>query len=77
LWRDVPFLSDLVPTAVHLPPTWIPAFDLYPLESIETRMAWMSKAVEGNWLVGFGHDCEIDFARVASDAKTKFTHRPA
>ena len=66
------FLSDLVPSAVHLPPTWVPAFDLYPVESIETRMLWLSKAVEGNWLIGFGHDCEIDFTRIVADPKTKF-----
>jgi glyoxylase-like metal-dependent hydrolase (beta-lactamase superfamily II) len=67
------FLSDLVPSAAHLQPTWVPAFDLFPLESIETRTAWLTKAVAENWLLGFGHDVEIDFARVVANPKTKFS----
>src|SRR5262249_19999636 len=32
------FFSDLVPTTAHLTPTWVAAFDLYPLECIDTKM---------------------------------------
>jgi len=66
------FLSDLVPSTAHLQPTWVMAFDLYPLETIESRTRWLTRAVEGNWLCGFGHDAEVAFARVAADAKVKF-----
>ena len=67
----------MVPTAAHLQPTWIPAFDLYPLESIETRTRWLNRAVEENWLCGFGHDPEIAFTRIDGDPKTKFAAIPA
>ena len=70
------FLSDLVPFVAHLQPTWVPAFDLFPLETIETRTAWLQKAAAGGWLVGFGHDCEVDFARVRVDEKAKFAVAP-
>jgi len=66
------FLSDLVPSASHIQPTWIPAFDLFPLETIATRTEWLGKAVESNWLAGFPHECAIDFARIRRDEKTKF-----
>ena len=66
------FLSDLVPTAAHLQPTWVAAMDLYPLQTIETKIHWLSKAVEGNWMCGFGHDAEIDFTRIALHPKTRF-----
>ena len=66
------FLSDMVPTAAHLQPTWIPAFDLYPLESIETKNRWLTRIVDEGWLCGFAHDPEIAFTRIARDAKTKF-----
>jgi glyoxylase-like metal-dependent hydrolase (beta-lactamase superfamily II) len=69
------FLSDLVPSAAHLQPTWVPAFDLYPLESIDTRIAWLNRAVENNWLCGFGHDTEIAFTHIATDPKMKFAVR--
>jgi glyoxylase-like metal-dependent hydrolase (beta-lactamase superfamily II) len=67
------FLSDLVPNVAHLQPTWVPAFDLFPLETIDTRTAWLRKAVECGWLLGFGHDNDVAFARVKADDKTKFT----
>jgi glyoxylase-like metal-dependent hydrolase (beta-lactamase superfamily II) len=65
------FLSDLVPTVAHLPPTWITAFDLYPLETIANKVKWLGAAVEGNWLCGFGHDA-VAFARITRDEKQQF-----
>jgi glyoxylase-like metal-dependent hydrolase (beta-lactamase superfamily II) len=71
--RTFCFLSDLVPTAAHLQPTWVPAFDLFPLESIDTRIRWLTKAVEGNWLCGFGHDPECAFGYIVNDPKSSFS----
>jgi glyoxylase-like metal-dependent hydrolase (beta-lactamase superfamily II) len=58
------FFSDLVPTAMHLKPTWVAAFDLYPLECIDTKTKWLTRAARESWICGFGHDCEVDFSRV-------------
>jgi len=69
------FLSDMVPTAAHLQPTWIPGFDLYPLESIDTRTQWLTRAADEDWLCAFGHDPDIAFTRIAHDPKTKFAAR--
>jgi hypothetical protein len=66
------FLSDMAPTAAHLQPTWIPGFDLYPLESIDTKMHWLAKAVDENWLCGFAHDTDIAFTTLVRHPKTKF-----
>jgi glyoxylase-like metal-dependent hydrolase (beta-lactamase superfamily II) len=66
------FLSDLVPTAAHVQPSWVAAFDLYPLLAIETKSEWLAKAADGNWVCGFAHDPGVDFARIARDAKTQF-----
>jgi glyoxylase-like metal-dependent hydrolase (beta-lactamase superfamily II) len=58
------FLSDLVPTVAHLTPTWVAAFDLYPLECIDTKTRWLARAARDNWICGFGHDCDVAFTRV-------------
>jgi glyoxylase-like metal-dependent hydrolase (beta-lactamase superfamily II) len=58
------FFSDLVPSAAHLTPTWVAAFDLYPLECIDTKTRWLSQAAREKWFCGFGHDCDVAFARV-------------
>ena len=70
------FLSDLVPTAAHLQPTWVAAFDLFPLETIETKTRWLSAAVEGNWHCGFAHELALPFARIIPDPKTQFAAAP-
>lgn len=66
------FFSDLVPTAAHTQPTWVAAFDLYPLETIESKMRWLGAAAKGGWVCGFAHEVEIPFARILSDSKTGF-----
>jgi glyoxylase-like metal-dependent hydrolase (beta-lactamase superfamily II) len=66
------FLSDLVPSTAHLQPTWITSFDLYPLECIEQKISWLSRAVAGDWVCGFGHDVETPFAHVVDDPKHRF-----
>ena len=66
------FLADMAPTAAHLQPTWIPGFDLFPLESIDTKTHWLGRAADENWLCGFGHDTAIAFTQIARDPKTSF-----
>ncbi len=70
--RTFCFLSDLVPSAAHLQPTWVAAFDLYPLETIEQKRKWLGRAADEGWLCGFGHDPEVDFVHVKRDEKKEF-----
>jgi len=70
------FFSDLVPFAAQVPPTWVTAFDLYPLETIESKMTWLSRAAEGNWTCAFAHDPQIAFARIAASPKSRFSAEP-
>jgi len=70
------FFSDLVPFAAQVQPTWVTAFDLYPLETIENKMKWLTRAVEGNWTCAFAHDTQVAFARIKSAAKTRFSAAP-
>ncbi len=66
------FLSDLVPTSAHVQPSWIAALDLFPLEAIETKIEWLGRAADHNWICGFAHDPNVDFARIERHAKTQF-----
>lgn len=66
------FLSDLVPTAAHVRPTWVAAFDLYPLQAIDTKTRWLTAAAEGKWLCAFAHETGLPFARIEADPKQRF-----
>ncbi|PWU02548.1 MAG: MBL fold metallo-hydrolase [Terriglobia bacterium] len=70
------FFSDLVPTTAHTQPTWVLAFDLYPLESIENKQRWLAAAAEGGWICAFSHDSEVDFARIVPHPKIHFSAVP-
>ncbi|HET7748138.1 MAG TPA: MBL fold metallo-hydrolase [Terriglobales bacterium] len=50
------YISDLIPTTAHLAPTWVLAYDLFPLETIESRKQFYAEAIPGKWLVAFTHD---------------------
>ena len=67
------FFSDLIPTAAHVTPSWVAAFDLYPLESIENKLSWLKKAALDGWICGFAHDPRIAFARIESNQQKGFT----
>ena len=54
--QTVFFSSDFLPDRHHLPLPWIPAFDLFPLETLEAKRAIIARAVEERWIVAFTHD---------------------
>jgi glyoxylase-like metal-dependent hydrolase (beta-lactamase superfamily II) len=66
------FFSDLVPTAAHVQPTWVAAFDLNPLETIDNKVRWLSAAADGGWYCAFAHEVCLAFARVERDPKIQF-----
>jgi glyoxylase-like metal-dependent hydrolase (beta-lactamase superfamily II) len=58
------FLGDLVSTHAHLPLTYITAFDLDPLETLEQKRKYLSRAVEEDWLLFFVHDPDLACGKV-------------
>jgi glyoxylase-like metal-dependent hydrolase (beta-lactamase superfamily II) len=66
------FFSDLIPTAAHVQPTWVAAFDLNPIETIDNKLHWLAAAAEGEWRCAFAHETKMAFARIVRDPKTHF-----
>jgi len=71
------FTGDLVPTTFHLDPTWVMAFDLYPLDTIENRKRLYSEALPGNWLLVFTHDHKTPMAHIRKNEDGKLNATPA
>ncbi len=65
------FPGDLLPTTAHLDPTWVMAYDLFPLDSIDSRHRFYRSAIPENWLVIFTHDHEHPFAYIERDERGK------
>lgn len=66
------FWSDLVPTIHHTQPTWVMAFDLYPMQTIDEKQRWLARAADEAWVCGFAHDPEVGLARIVRDEKASF-----
>ncbi len=65
------YISDLIPTSAHLDLNWVMAFDLYPLQTIESRKRYYAQAIPEKWLTVFTHDPEVPWAYVERDEKGK------
>ena len=56
------YISDLIPTTWHLDITWVMAYDLFPLETIENRKRYYKECLSQNWLTIFTHDPDVPWA---------------
>lgn len=65
------YISDLIPTTAHLDLTWVMAFDLFPLETIESRKRVYEYALPEKWLMIFTHDPVTPWAYLERDRDGK------
>jgi len=71
--RTVFFSSDFLPDRHHLPLPWIPAQDLFPLDTLEAKRTILARAVDEQWIVGFTHDLPRFGTVTQVDGKYRFT----
>ena len=65
------YIGDLIPTAHHLDPTWVIAYDLDPVRCIAERKRFYERAIPEEWVVLFTHDHHTPAARVRWNEKGK------
>jgi len=53
------FTADLIPTTAHIDVPWIMAYDLYPMETLDFKRAFIKEAVENEYLIFFEHDPQV------------------
>ena len=65
------YISDLIPTTAHIDLTWGMSFDLYPLQTIESKKRYYAQAIPQKWLTVFTHDPKTPWAYVEKDESGK------
>lgn len=70
------FLADLVPTAAHLSTPWVMGYDLFPVETMETKERWLPRAARDRWICFFQHDPEIPRARLVEERPGRYRAEP-
>ena len=71
------YISDLIPTSAHISLNWVMGFDLYPVETIESRKKYYAESIPGKWLTMFTHDPDIPWAYLETDARGKMIAKKA
>jgi glyoxylase-like metal-dependent hydrolase (beta-lactamase superfamily II) len=50
------FTADLMPTAAHVDEAWIMGYDLYPMDTLAFKRAFLREAIAGEYAIFFEHD---------------------
>jgi glyoxylase-like metal-dependent hydrolase (beta-lactamase superfamily II) len=66
------FLGDLIPTVSHLPLPYIMGYDLFPIQTLETKRWVLDRAFEEQWLLLFEHDPLVQAGYVRRDRDGKY-----
>ena len=69
------YISDLIPTTAHLDLTWGMAFDLFPVQTIESKKKYYAQAIPEKWLTMFTHDPAVPWGYVEKDERGKMALR--
>jgi glyoxylase-like metal-dependent hydrolase (beta-lactamase superfamily II) len=69
------YISDLIPTMAHLDIAWGMGFDLYPLQTIESKKRYYAQSIAEKWLTVFTHDPVLPWAYVEKDDLGKMVAR--
>jgi glyoxylase-like metal-dependent hydrolase (beta-lactamase superfamily II) len=69
------FLGDLIPTVSHLPLPYIMGYDLFPIQTLETKRWVLDRAFEERWLLLFEHDPAVQAGHVQKDQEGKYVLR--
>ena len=71
------YISDLIPTSAHIDLNWGMGFDLYPLDTIESKKEYYARAIPEKWLTVFTHDPKVPWAYIEKDESGKMVAKEA
>jgi glyoxylase-like metal-dependent hydrolase (beta-lactamase superfamily II) len=69
------YISDLIPTTAHLDLNYVMGFDLYPLQTIESRKRYYAQSIPEKWLTMFTHDPNVPWAYVEKNERRRMVAR--
>jgi len=54
--KTIVFMADLLPSAAHIPLPYVMGYDMFPLTTLNEKNAFLTEAVENNYILFFEHD---------------------
>jgi glyoxylase-like metal-dependent hydrolase (beta-lactamase superfamily II) len=61
------YCGDVIPTHAHLRPSWVSAYDLFPVTTLEEKKVLLAQALEEDGLLFFEHDAAMAACRLREE----------
>jgi len=58
--KTIVYMADLLPAAAHLPIPYVMAYDMFPLTTLHEKKAFITEAMEKDYILFFEHDPKIE-----------------
>lgn len=58
--QTIVYMADLLPSAGHIPIPYVMAYDMFPLQTLKEKKAFLEEAVNNNYILYFEHDPNIE-----------------
>jgi len=58
--QTIVYMADLLPSAGHIPIPYVMAYDMFPLQTLKEKKAFLEEAVTNNYILYFEHDPNIE-----------------
>ena len=70
--RTAVFTADMIPTTAHIDEPWIMGYDLYPMDTLAFKRAFIREAIEREHVILFEHDPKIAAGYIREKQGKKF-----
>jgi len=70
--RTAVFAADMIPTTAHVDEAWIMGYDLYPMETLAFKRAFVREAIDREYLIFFEHDPRVAAGYIREDGRRKY-----
>ncbi len=54
--KTIVFMADLLPSVAHIPLPYVMGYDMFPLTTLNEKKAFLTEALENNYILFFEHD---------------------
>ena len=65
------YTADLIPTLAHLPLPYVASYDVFPLDAMKEKEAFLNEALDNDYTLFFEHDATIECCTIQKNEKNK------
>ncbi|RYD76573.1 MAG: MBL fold metallo-hydrolase [Sphingobacteriales bacterium] len=58
--KNIVFMADLLPSVGHIPLPYVMAYDMFPLQTLNEKKAFLTEAQQDDYVLFFEHDPQVE-----------------